>query len=286
MKVSFIGLGIMGSRMAKNLLKNGTELTVYNRTRSAAEELEAMGAAVADTVDGCIDGADVVFTMLSKPQVVCDLAFGPDGFLAKMKSNALWLDCSTVNPSFSKTAANKARAKGIRFLDAPVGGTKSHAENAELVFFVGGNAADLEEISPLLDHMGRKNIHVGEQSKGSALKMLINGMLGQSMIVFAESLLLGEKMGIEKDFLLNFLPNLPVVAPFVKFKTENIKNDSYDAAFPLELMQKDMHLVAKTAYENDMPMYMANLAKELFAGAKRDGMGREDFSAIFRYLEK
>ena len=285
MKISFIGLGIMGSRMAKNLLKNGVELTVYNRTRAAAEPLADLGAKVADSVEDCVKNADIVFTMVSTPQVVCDLAFGPDGFLAKMKNNSLWLDCSTVNPSFSTTAAKKAKAKNIRFLDAPVGGSKGQAENAELIFYIGGDAGDLKEVTPFLDHMGQHILHVGEHGKGAAVKMLVNSMLGQSMIIFAESLLLGQKMGIDKDFLLHLLPKLPVIAPFVKFKTDNIKNDDYEAGFPLEWMHKDMHLVSKTAYELNMPLYMANLAKELFAGAKQDGMGREDFSAIFKYLE-
>lgn len=285
MKVAFIGLGIMGSRMAKNLLKNNVELTVYNRTASAADALKEYDVAIADTPSQCVKDADVVFTMLSTPEVVGKLAFGDNGFLSAMKPNAIWADCSTVNPSFVKESSATTTKKGLRYLDTPVAGTKPHAENAELVFFVGGESKDLEEIQDLLDHMSRKVIHVGETGKGASFKMLVNAMLAQSMLIFSETLLLGEKMGLDKEFLLKMLPNLVVSAPFTKAKAEMIKADDYGVQFPLEWMHKDLHLAAVTAYENDQPVHLLNLTKEVYANAKAAGLGREDFAAIHKYLE-
>lgn len=284
-KIAFIGLGIMGSRMAANLIKNGTSLTVYNRTKGPADELAKLGAVAAESGFDAVRDADIVFSMLSNPAVVKDLFWGAAGWLSAMKRGAIWVDCSTVNPSFSREAAGEAAKFGIRFIDAPVAGSKLAAENAEIVFAAGGSEDDIKEIEPYCKQMGQKLMHIGETGKGSAYKMLVNAMLAQSMVVFGETVLLGEKMGISRDFLLDVLPNLPVIAPFTKAKTEMIKTGNYDVQFPLEHMYKDLHLAALSAFEHDQPLYMANLAKEIYAGAANSGMGRMDFSAVFSYLE-
>lgn len=286
MKITFIGLGIMGSRMAANLLKGGADLTVYNRSTPPTEALGAAGAKVATSLSAAVAEADIVFSMLSTPEVVRTCFMEAAGALHQMKKNALWVDCSTVNPSFSREAAAAAEAAGIRFMDAPVAGTKPHAENAELVFFVGAEADVLEAVNPLLDQMGKKVLHIGPTGQGASFKMLVNIMLAQSMVIFSESVLLGERMGIDKDFLLQTLPNLVVAAPFTKFKAEMIRQSDYEVQFPLEWMHKDLHLAALTAYELQQPLYLANLTKELFAEANHKGMGRLDFAAIHDYLER
>jgi 3-hydroxyisobutyrate dehydrogenase-like beta-hydroxyacid dehydrogenase len=286
MQVSFIGLGIMGSRMAANLLKNKVEVTVFNRSKDIVKKLVGMGAKEASSVQEAVQRADLVFTMLSTPEVVEKLFLEEGGAIYAMQENAIWADCSTVNPSFSRKAAEAASRARIRFLDSPVAGTLPHAENAELAFFVGGEKATVELVEPDLKLMGKKVLHIGENGKGASFKMLVNMMLAQSMVIFSEAVLLGEKMGIDKDFLLHTLPHLVVAAPFTKFKTEMVREDKYDVQFPLEWMHKDLHLAALTAYELNQPLYLANLAKELFADAKKSDMGRLDFAAIHRYLEK
>ena len=286
MKVTFIGLGIMGSRMAANLLKNGVDLTVYNRSKAPVSTLVEQGAKTANSANEAVANADIVFSMLSTPEIVEAIFLESDGIVANMKKGAIWADCTTVNPSFSlkaKIAANKA---GIRFADTPVAGTKPQAENAELVFFVGADHALLSALQPYLEMMGKKIISIGETGKGASFKMLVNIMLAQSMVIFSEAIILGEKMGINKDFLLSVIPNLVVSAPFTKFKAEMVKADDYEVQFPLEWMYKDLHLAAVTAYEHDQPLYLANMAKEIFAAANKAGMGRLDFAAVHRYLEK
>lgn len=284
MKITFIGLGIMGSRMAANLLKKGLDLTVYNRSKEPMEALIAQGAKGATTLQASVADADIVFSMLSTPEVVKSCFFGPTGALESMKPNAIWVDCTTVNPSFSREAAAAAKANGVRFLDAPVAGTKPQAAAASLAFFVGGEAQDLAEVKTYLDHMGAKVMHAGAISKGAAFKMLVNIMLAQSMLIFSEATLFGEKLGFTQDFLLNTLPNLVVSAPFTKFKAEMVREDNYEVQFPLEWMHKDLHLATVTAYELSQPLYLANVSKVLFAEARRKGMGRLDFAAIHRFL--
>lgn len=285
MKVSFIGLGIMGSRMAMNLVKAGVDLTVFNRSKAPMQALESAGAKTAISYQAAVEEADVVFTMLSTPQVVEEVALGTTGFVQAMKPHALWVDCSIVNPSFTTQMAAASQELGIQFMDAPVAGTLPHAQNGELVFFVGGTATQIEKVQHLLDAMGKKTVHVGTTSKGSSLKMLVNAMLAQSMLIFSETVILGEKMGLDKAFLLDFLPNLVVAPPFTKAKANMIKSDSYEVMFPLEWMHKDMQLVTQTAYELNQPLYLANLTKELFQSAKQQGLGRLDFAAIHRFLE-
>jgi len=285
MNISFLGLGIMGSRMAANLLKNDIAVTVYNRSSTAVENLVAQGAIKANTVEAAVSKADLVFTMLSTPAAVSEVMLAEQGGITKMKAGAIWSDCSTVNPSFTLQAQQKAAAHGVHFIDSPVAGTKPHAANAELVFFVGGAKEQVEQVKPYYEMMGKKTLHLGAVGKGASFKMLVNIMLAQSMVVFSEAVLLGEKMGFGKDFLLNALPNLVVAAPFTKFKAEMIRANDYEVQFPLEWMYKDLHLATQTAYELSQPLYLANITKELFAEANKNGKGRLDFAAIHQYLE-
>jgi len=282
--VAFIGLGIMGRRMAANLVANEVPLTVYNRSQEPREALGKQGAQVAASFREAVEDADVVFSMLSTPVVVADVAWGADGFLSAMKKDALWVDCTTVHPSFSLRSQTEAAARDVRFVDAPVAGTKPHAKAGELAFFVGAQAQDLDQIGFYLKMMGEKILHVGAVGKGTSLKMLVNGLLGQAMLAFSEAVLLGEKLGISRDFLLDALPGMAVAAPFTAAKAEKIQQGDYSVQFPLEWMHKDLQLAARTAYEENQPLYMVNLAKEVFASARKSGLDRADFSAIYRYL--
>lgn len=285
MEVAFIGLGIMGSRMAANLLKKNKALTVFNRSASPIQELAAQGAVAADSYIDAVKDAEVVFTMLPLPEVIETVAFSKDGFMPAMKKNAIWVDCSTVNPSFSRKNFLRAKECGIRFMDAPVSGTKPNAKNADLAFIVGAEKRDLEAVRTLLEYMGQKIMHVGEPGKGTAFKMLVNSILAQSMLALSENILLGEALGFPRDFLLDTLPKMSVCAPFTQAKAEMIRKDDFEVQFPLEWMHKDLHLAALTAYEQGQPLPLANLAKELYAAAKQDGLGRKDFSAIYQFMK-
>ena len=286
MQIAFLGLGIMGSRMSHNLLAQYPNLTVWNRSPEPSQPLGAAGAQVAENPAAAVEGADLVITMLARPEAVASVAWGEDGFLSQMKPGSLWLDCSTVDPAFSREAAQRAHQHQLRMIDAPVAGSKPQAEAAELAFFVGGEADAVAEVQPVMEQMGRKVIHVGPQSQGCAFKMLVNAMLAQSMVMFAESVQWGEKLGLGRDFLLDTLPKLPIAAPFLQAKADKIKQDDYEVQFPLELMHKDLHLADLSAYQVGQPLYLANLAKSLYGGAARDPeLARLDFAAIFRFLE-
>jgi len=287
MKIGFIGLGIMGGRMAANLQKKGHELVVYNRTRQKADPLVTNGAIWASTPADVAKQVTIIFTMLAKPDAVAETALlGKNGFLNHLASNSLWIDCSTVSPSFSRLMADEAKQRRIRFIDAPVGGSKGPAEQGQLLFFVGGEKTDVEEAKPLLEAMGKTVYHVGGHGMGTSLKMVNNLILAQAMVAFSEALVLGESLGISKQALFNTLLGSPVVAPFLAFKRQKIEEGKFDADFPLQWMHKDMQLAAETAYEIGVAMPAANVTKEIYALAMRNGLGEQDFSVVYKLLRE
>ena len=284
MKIGFIGLGIMGSRMAANLQKHGDSLVVFNRTRAKAQPLLDKGACFADSPAKLAEQVDVLFTMLAHPDAVEQAALGRDGFLDHLKANALWVDCSSVNPSFSKKLAAEAARREVHFVDAPVTGSAPVAAEAKLIFWVGAEATDLERIRSLLLCMGNKIVHTGGHGAGTSMKMVVNLLLGTGMAAFAEAMALGEGLGISRKMLFDSLLGTPAVAPFLASKREKIESGNYEAEFPLRWIQKDMHLASVSAYESGVAMPLTNAAKELYRLAMRDGHDTEDFSAIYDYL--
>ncbi len=286
MKTAFIGLGIMGSRMAANLQKKGHPLVVYNRTRQKADALLGAGASWAGSPREAAQDVGILVTMLSTPKAVSDTALGENGFLDHLPSNSLWMDCSTVNPSFSRSMAEESSKRGIRFLDAPVAGSKIPAEQGQLLFFVGGNKADLDEAKPLLAAMGKAVYHLGENGMGTAMKMVNNLMLSSAMVAFSEALVLGDSLGIPQKQLFDTLLASPVTAPFLALKRTKLETGNFDPEFPLRWMHKDTQLVSETAYETGVVLPAGNIVKEIFGLAVRKGMGDLDLSAVFRVLSE
>ncbi|MDP9174583.1 MAG: NAD(P)-dependent oxidoreductase [Planctomycetota bacterium] len=287
MKIGFIGLGTMGSRMAANLLKHGHSLVVFNRTRAKADPLIADGATWADSPAGLAAQVEIIFTMLARPDTVEDAALGKDGFLSRLAKGCMWIDCSTVDPAFSKKMAAEAQARGIRFLGAPVTGSKIPAAQAKLVFWVGGDAADLDACRPLLQCMGSRIVHCGGQGMGASLKMVMNQVLGTELAAFSEGLVLGQSLGLSREVLFDALFNGPAAAPVVAVKRQRIEAGNYGQPdFALRWLQKDLELAAESAYHSGVAMPLTNLAKEIYRLAIREGHGDEDISAVYGYLAR
>ena len=284
MKIGFIGLGIMGSRMAASLQKHGCSLVVFNRTRAKAEPLLGACGTFSDSPAKVADQVDLLFTMLADPDAVEQAALGANGFLNYLRPNALWVDCSSVNPSFSKRMAAAAASQQIHFVDAPVTGSAAAAAEGTLVFWVGAEDADLETVRSLLLCMGNRIVHVGGHGMGTSMKMVVNLLLGNAMAAFAEGMALGEGLGISREVLFDSLLGMPAVAPFIAAKREKIETGNYEAEFPLRWMQKDLHLASVSEYESDVAMPLTNAAKELYRLAMREGYATEDFSAIYDFL--
>ena len=285
MKIGFIGLGIMGSRMAANLQIKGYNLVINNRTKEKAEELIKLGSKWSDSPAEAVKDCDIVISMLSTPEVVKEIAVSGAGFIHSMNENSLWIDSSTVDPDTSKHLAEHAEQAGIRFIDAPVAGSLVPARDGQLVFLAGGNQKDIEEASHLFDIMGRKTIHAGGHGAGSSLKMVVNMLMAISIEGFCEGLHLGEALGLNKSKLLKILPELPVVAPIVKAKTSNFENEEFPPEFPLKWMHKDLFLALQCAFKNDIALPAGNHVKELYSSARQKGFGESDMSAIYKIIK-
>jgi 3-hydroxyisobutyrate dehydrogenase-like beta-hydroxyacid dehydrogenase len=286
LKVGFIGLGIMGSRMAANLQVHGYELVVFNRTREKAEELLRNGATWGGSPAFVAGVTDVLITMLPHPEAVAAAALGTDGFLKAMRIGSIWINCGTMNPSFARQMAADARANGVHYLDAPVTGSKDAAEHGELMFMVGGDSADLEACRVLLGCMGNRIVHVGGEGLGSALKM-VNNLLGAvAMAAFAEGAALGQALGVPRETIFDALIGGLNVAPLIAAKRGKIEREDYDPEFSLRWMQKDLHLASISAYEAGVAMPVANVAKELYRFAMRQGYADQDYSVLLAFLSR
>lgn len=285
MKIAFIGLGIMGSRMAANLAKNGADITVYNRNHEKALNLAEYGAKPEKSLQKAVEDKDIVFTMLTTPEVVEELAFGENGFVQYMKSNSIWADCSTVDVAFAKKMNKAAINFGIRYADTPVAGSLIPAQNALLTFLVGSDTQLLEHLRPYLEMMGNRIVYAGNPSMGASMKLSVNMMLAHTMAGFAESVNFAEKMGIDKNIMMDVLVNLPIAAPILKSKSMKISDQDFSEEFPLELMHKDLFLAVKTAYELNTTIPITHIVKEVFGEAKKKGLGREDICAVIKPME-
>lgn len=274
----------MGSRMALNLQKEGYELVLYNRSKDKATELLAGGATWAGSPAEVGGQSDLVISMLSTPEVVQAVASGEDGLLNGLAAGKIWADCSTTNPSFVRSMGEQAAANGVIFVDSPVAGTKGPAASGELLFLVGATEEAGKDLIPLFDIMGRKTFFYGKLGQGASMKMLINLLLAQSVAVFSEAAALGQAMGFELSALLDFLPNLPVVAPVIGGVRSKLAGEDKSVNFPLQWMQKDVHLATVSGYELGVPMPSANATKEIYAQAKAAGYAEDDFTSVFYHL--
>src|SRR5437868_8760210 len=260
MKIGFIGLGIMGSRMAANLQKHGYSLIVFNRTRAKAEPLLGPCGTFSDSPAKLAEEVEVLFTMLAHPNAVEQAALGKDGFLIHLKPNALWIDCSSVNPSFSKKMAAEAAQRGVHFVDAPVTGSAPAAAEAKLIFWVGADPADLERIRSLLLCMGNKIVHTGGQGMGTSMKMVVNLLLGTGMAAFAEAMALGEGLGISRKMLFDSLLGTPPLAPYLASQRAKIDSGRYETEFRVRWMPEELHLGSVHAYESVVAMPLGSAA--------------------------
>ncbi|MHB0912806.1 MAG: NAD(P)-dependent oxidoreductase [Armatimonadota bacterium] len=278
--IGFLGLGIMGQGMAANLAEAGNAVKVWNRTPG-----KAVGFPEAETPRQAAEGADVVITMLSTPDALMEVALGDDGLLAGLEKGAVLIDCSTVDPSTSRKLAAEAEARGARFMDCPVTGSKPAAESGELVFMAGGDAETLEEMRPVLDAMGRKIIHAGGVGSGSQLKLCFNLMVGHAMAALSESLVLGAKAGLDPSVILEAIGSGMVASKFYDWKGRSIIDRDFSTNFSLALMHKDLGLMLSSGQELSVPLPVTEAVTELFATAKGMFDPEADLCSLVRALE-
>lgn len=283
-KVSFNGLGAMGAGMARRLLGAGFEVTVYNRSPRAAEELRADGARVAATPADGARGAEIVITMVSDDNASREVWLGAKGALAAAAPGAILIDCSTITPEWARELAQAAEKHGCAFLDAPVTGSRPQAQNGELLFLVGGLAEALEKARPALTPMSRGILHLGGHGAGATMKLINNFLCGVQAAALAEALAWIDRSGLERAEAVSVLTGGAPGSPLVKTLASRMEKQNGDVNFRLELMAKDLTYAKREAARSGLDLETGDAALERFQDAVKDGFGGRDLSAIGLHL--
>lgn len=283
-RVAVLGLGLMGSGMAHNLLRAGFPVTVYNRTPEKAQPLVASGARQAATAREAAQAAEVLIAMVADDHGSRAIWLGDDGALAGMPPGATLIESSTLTPSWVRELAALAQARGGAFLDAPVRGSKPQAESGELNFLVGGDAATLEQVRPVLEAMGRRIDHLGAVGSGATMKLINNLMSGVQIAALAEGLVLAEQAGLDMQQVVPLLINGAPGSPIVKGKAARIVARDYTTEFALRWMHKDLSYALDEAADHAVALPTVAAARELYQLALAHGHGDEDFPAVAEAL--
>jgi 3-hydroxyisobutyrate dehydrogenase-like beta-hydroxyacid dehydrogenase len=279
--VAFLGLGIMGSRMAANLCRAGFEVHAWNRTRARAEELaEGHGAVVADTPQEAAAAAGVAITMVVDSPEVEAVLFGPDGAAEGLGEGGLAIDMSTIAPSASRAIGERLEERGAAFLDAPVTGSKPKAEDGTLTIMVGGDAAGFERALPLFEAMGKLVLHVGPQGHGSMVKLINNTIAAVNTAAVAEGIEIGRRAGLDLDKLIEVVAAGSGASAMLDLKAQPIIERDYEPLFKLGHMLKDVRHCLAEAEALGVGMRVASAAEALYARADDAGHYDDDFAAV------
>ncbi|XVF26952.1 hypothetical protein REPUB_Repub14bG0064600 [Reevesia pubescens] len=284
-RVGFLGLGIMGSPMAQNLIKAGCDVTVWNRTKSRCDPLISLGAKYRSSPEEVAANCDVTFAMLSDPESAIDVACGKNGAVSGMVPGKGYVDVSTVDGATSKLINGHIKATGALFLEAPVSGSKKPAEDGQLIFLTAGDRSLYDSVAPLLDIMGKSRFYLGEVGNGAAMKLVVNMIMGSMMASFSEGLLLSKKVGLDPSVLVEVVSQGAISAPMYSLKGPSMVKSNYPTAFPLKHQQKDLRLALGLAESVSQSTPIAAAANELYKVAKSYGLSDEDFSAVIEALK-
>jgi 3-hydroxyisobutyrate dehydrogenase-like beta-hydroxyacid dehydrogenase len=282
MRVAFLGLGIMGHAMATNLAKAGHEVIVWNRTPGKLVE----GAGVAPTPAAAAEGAEVVWLCVSDTAAVEKVLFGPEGVEQSLAEGMIIADSSTISPNATVKFAERVRAKGVAYVDAPMTGSKIGAANGTLIFMLGGNEASIDRLGPLFAAMGKKVFRMGETGKGQATKLAMNLQIALIFEGFAEALTLATKLGVDSKQLISLIEATMVRSGVVEYKAPFVLQRDFTPNFPLRLMHKDIRLALEAAKEARVKLPALETVEEIYEMATEDGHQNLDYAATLTLLEK
>lgn len=288
MKVGFLGLGIMGEACARNLLKSGkfAEVMVWNRTLAKCDALKSEGATVGSTPAEVVAACDITFGMLSDPAAATEVALGPGGVAEGISGAKGYVDMSTVDAGTSQAVAAAITAKGGRFLEAPVSGSKGPAIEGTLILLTAGDKSLFDDATTAMDIMGKKSYFLGDVGAGAKMKLVVNMVMGSMMTAFCEGLALADKSDLSQSDLLEILDLGAMANGMFRLKGPAIMKGAYPPAFPLKHTQKDMRLAVALGDEVGQPLPVAAAANEQYKAAKSAGHGDEDFAAVYTAVKK
>jgi 3-hydroxyisobutyrate dehydrogenase-like beta-hydroxyacid dehydrogenase len=283
-KLAFIGLGNMGSRVAKRLLAAGYAVSVFDRDPSRSEALTPNGAKSVVSVAELAKSVNVFLSCLTDDQAVRDVYYGPAGVLANASPGLVILEMSTVSPATSRELANKASDLGVQMLDVAISGSTPAAEAGTLFLLAGGNPDFFQAARPIFQAIASKYFHLGPSGAGTTMKLVVNAILGIGMQAIAEAAALGEKAGLSRDVLLEVLAQTAVVAPAHAGKLSRAARGDYSPQFPLPLMNKDFSLILQLAAGVDAVMPATSAAFQINSEAMAADAD-QDFSVVMKVME-
>jgi 3-hydroxyisobutyrate dehydrogenase-like beta-hydroxyacid dehydrogenase len=282
MRVAFLGLGIMGRPMAANLVKAGHEVTVWNR--SAGKQVE--GARVAVSPAEAARGAEVVWMCVSDTAAVERVLFSTDGVEGVLEPEMIIADSSTIAPSATRKFAERVRARGADYVDAPMTGSKVAAESGQLIFITGGEEATLARLEPLFNAMGKKVLHMGPTGSGESAKLGGNLMIALMFEGFAEALTLTSKLGVPRERFMELVNASMIRSGVSDYKAPFVLRHDFSPNFPLRLMHKDIHLALDAAHEARVKLPGLEKVEEIYEVATEEGSADLDYAATIALLEK
>jgi 3-hydroxyisobutyrate dehydrogenase len=283
-KAGFIGLGNMGSRIAQRLLDHGYQLSVYDMDLAKAEAIAARGGVVAKNILELARTADVLLSCLTNDEAVRSVYTGPEGVFAGARSGTVILEMSTISPESSREVHRLGARDGIEVLDVAISGSTPAAEEGILTLLAGGDPELFLAAEPIFQAVAKRYFLLGGPGSGTAMKLVVNTLLGVGMQAIAEAVVLGEKVGLDRDRLLEVLSQTAVIAPAHMGKLARAAINDYSPQFPLRLMNKDFQLILKAAAQEHLPMPATDAAFRVNSDelAHND---EQDFSAVLRRME-
>jgi 3-hydroxyisobutyrate dehydrogenase-like beta-hydroxyacid dehydrogenase len=284
--VGFVGLGVMGGRIALRLLRAGHAVTGYNRTRAKAAWLEAEGMRLAGSPRAAAEASEVTFSMVTGTAALQAVTEGPDGVLAGLGPGKVYVDMSTVSPSASRELAGRVAERGAAMLDAPVSGSVVTLEEGRLSIMVGGDREIVDRVRPVLGDIGPTVTHVGPAGQAVLMKIATNLSLAVQMVAFSEGVLLAEKAGIPRETAVEVLLHSVIASPMVRYRGPFVLKQPEEAWFDVDMMQKDLQLALDAGRELDVALPTTAVSNQLMTAARAMGLRERDFATVFTVLAR
>jgi 3-hydroxyisobutyrate dehydrogenase-like beta-hydroxyacid dehydrogenase len=284
--LGFVGLGVMGSRMAMRLLAAGHTVTGYNRTKSKAQWLLDAGMKWADSPREAVESSAAVLSMIANNSALRAVTEGKEGILAGLSAGKIYVEMSTVSPAAIRELAKQVAIKGAEMLDAPVSGSSITLEEGKLSFMVGGKREIFEKVLPYLQAIGPKATYVGGHGLAAAMKVATNLSLAVQMLAFSEGLLLAEKSGIARETAAEVLFNSVIASPMVKYRGPFVLKMPDEALFDVNMMQKDLLLALEMGRQLDVPLPTTSITNQFLTAARGMGLAEKDFAILFEVLTR
>jgi 3-hydroxyisobutyrate dehydrogenase-like beta-hydroxyacid dehydrogenase len=286
-QLGFLGLGIMGYPMARQLLQAGHEVALWTHSAAKARELakEGKGTACATPKD-VAQRADYIFYCVGNSAMSKTVAAGPDGLLAGIRPGSITADCSTISPMVSREIHAAFSAKGAHFLDAPCTGSKAGAEGAKLTFMIGGDKAAFDRMTPYFEIMGKRLYHCGGAGMGLEAKLTQNLILGNLMLAFAEGMVLAVKSGVPPELMLDILDNSAAKSGLVSAKAPAVLARDFTTNFSTKWLHKDIGLALDSAKAKGLALPLTAITEQMLQAAISKGWGDDDMCSTIRLLEE